>query len=199
VPEEWPDPNDPENGCDSLWWGRADRAAAEFAIADMQSTLYGFLWTFGEPEDEIWLTEIGCLNPSTTACGDDTFMFEYVSTVMGWLNGNGRWIDRYAWFSDWDPGTVDCEDPLDPEFDGGKWSWQMLYDLTATPLPPYNPCITPTPTSTPSVPFHTPTPTPIPGMQYSALGVYYSEVIPAPPALKPWPTHFLYLPSIFNE
>jgi hypothetical protein len=112
-------------------------------------------------------------------------MLEYAGTIMGWLNGDGRWVDRYAWFTDWDPGGQTCDENDNPIYeDGGKWAWQMLYNLTPTPTPSYNPCLT------------TSTPVPMPGMQYSNLGVYYSQVVPAPPAPKPWPTDFLYLPII---
>jgi hypothetical protein len=54
---------------------------------------------------------------------------------------------------------------------------------------------TPTPTLLPGTPLPIVTATPtLQGVQYSDLGVYYSQITPAPPAPKPWET--VYLPLI---
>lgn len=65
-----------------------------------------FVQTYGEPTDEVWFTEIGCLNygdhqVNGPICQAEGFMPTYASLILNWLNGEGRWVTRYAWYTDW--------------------------------------------------------------------------------------------------
>ena len=56
----------------------------------------------GKPEDEVWLTEMGCL--SQPLCKD---VPNYLADILAYLNGeNGRWITRYAWYTSY--SKSDC-------------------------------------------------------------------------------------------
>lgn len=80
-----------------------------------------FWWSlYGSPDDEIWITETGCL--SNTLCPNTavhTDMVEYIAAVTAYLNDEGRWINRYGWYVDkntaW-PLTSLMLDPSLPTF-----------------------------------------------------------------------------------
>lgn len=125
VPETWPDPDDPigENGCNTWdapppgngWWGRPKRLSFENWLNDAIG-MRTFVYMYGGPDDEIWITEMGCL---IADCAQVGFMDGYVGTLTSWLNNEGRWVDRYAWYTDWDEGS---------------WYYTKLYANT-TPVP----------------------------------------------------------------
>lgn len=155
-----------------------------------------FVQNFGEENDEIWITEMGCLsagghlpqNPFPV-CQQNGYLAEYVSRITGWLNSTGRWIDRYNWFIEWDTTY---------------WYFTYLYDMTPTPSRTPGPTPTRTPTATPGA---TPTPSPVitpsitPSPTYqelTALGIYYSQLTPnAPVKWQDLFSHKLFLPVLF--
>jgi hypothetical protein len=56
----------------------------------------------GMPTDEIWVTETGCLGVyGGTYCPAN--MIGYLAEIATYLNTDGRWINRYAWYTDYDP------------------------------------------------------------------------------------------------
>jgi hypothetical protein len=78
----------------NLW---TDRAAGVLAFAQQ----------YGRVEDEIWITEMGCLNhgfhqEQRPVCQESGFMATYAPKILSWLNNEGRWVTRYAWYTNWD-------------------------------------------------------------------------------------------------
>ncbi|MGB3714124.1 MAG: glycosyl hydrolase [Candidatus Promineifilaceae bacterium] len=78
----------------NLW---TDRAAGVLAFAQQYSRV----------EDEIWITEMGCLNygfhqEQRPVCQEGRFIAAYVPKILSWLNNEGRWVTRYAWYTNWD-------------------------------------------------------------------------------------------------
>lgn len=120
-----------------------------------------FVQQYGDiTEYELWITEMGCLNggfhrptpePQEPICRKVGYMYEYTSRITNWLNTTGRWVDRYAWFTD----------TRGYNYQG----FTRLYDLEVW--------LTPTPPPQPG------TPTPTPGYGFSALGNFYRGVTPA--------------------
>jgi hypothetical protein len=73
----------------------------------------GFVMAYGRPGvDEVWFTEMGCLAPAPSVCRTETVTL--ASRQLAWFDGPGRWVDRFAWFSD--GGKP-----------GGRWDWTMMY------------------------------------------------------------------------
>jgi hypothetical protein len=87
-----------------------------------------FVWKYGRPDDEIWITEMGCLpgfeisGVYSQYCPNEIFMADYIANITGWLNSEGRWVDRYAWYTDWDASF--------------PWDYTELYEV---PPPTPNP------------------------------------------------------------
>jgi hypothetical protein len=82
------------------------QAAFELWRTHARSTLE-FVQQYGDRDDEIWFTEIGCLNSGNhqqegPVCPAPGFMAGYVPLMLEWLNNEGRWVTRYAWYTDWD-------------------------------------------------------------------------------------------------
>lgn len=78
----------------NLW---TDRVAGVLAFAQQ----------YGRVEDEIWITEMGCLNhgfhqEQRQVCQEKGFMAAYAPKILSWLNNEGRWVTRYAWYTNWD-------------------------------------------------------------------------------------------------
>jgi len=70
-------------------------------VADAESFRH-WVDQHGSPNDEIWLTVMGCL--STELCSD---VPTYLAEILAYLNGeNGRWITRYAWYTSY--SKTDC-------------------------------------------------------------------------------------------
>lgn len=132
-----------------------------------------FLWRYGTPDDEIWLTETGCLRSMQThtpACELPGSMYLYTSRITEWLNNEGRWVNRYAWYTEWDLAN---------------WEQTKLYDVTRTP--------TPTPDQWLNSVGESP--------NLAALGVYYTQVTPAAPVTLAWVefTHTYYMPFVRDD
>lgn len=173
-------------GCESDWIFYDPRMAtvdlAWSAWLEDVGNIREFLDWYGDDSGEIWITEMGCLSggnhglpvnppaptPTPTRipmiCQASGFMYEYVTRITGWLNSNGgRWIDRYAWYTDYNLGW---------------WEHTKLYAFTPPPTSPPTATLggPPTPTRTPTL---TPTPGPSPTRNRSALGIYYGQITPA--------------------
>lgn len=175
----------PANNCDSSWVYQLNLFLTPTPTGTPQAALWphwrsqaesllGFVWTYGNPDDEIWITETGCLrwrwNQNNLACDIPGAMYLYMASITEWLNDEGRWINRYAWYTDWD---------------SGHWQQTKLWDATRTPIPIVG---TPTPTASPTRILH-----------LAPLGQYYTQVTPAPPIALPWPTNFIYLPVVRHD
>jgi hypothetical protein len=189
VPADWVEKG--LDGCDSDWIYHDPRVATvEDAWNAWQTDVWNIYWfveQYGDlVEDEIWITEMGCSNPGyhqlqQPVCQSEGYMYEYVTRMTGWLNSSaGRWIDRYAWYTDWNNVPY--------------WNHTKLYAMTLTPtmvvVTPGTPTLTPTPTRTPG-----PTPT----MVISALGHYYTQITPAAAGeLDDLMPHKLFLPAVFR-
>jgi hypothetical protein len=101
VPWQPGDPcpiDDPNN-----WqWGASDTADIQHYIEEAEAIRYW--WSqYGSPDDEIWITETGCLPPSI--CPNLTVhsdMANYMGAITAYLNDGGRWINRYAWYTTYD-------------------------------------------------------------------------------------------------
>lgn len=59
---------------------------------------------YGSPNDEIWITETGCLDYNNCP---DTSTTDYIAAITAYLNDQGRWINRYAWYTDKDSSFPD--------------------------------------------------------------------------------------------
>jgi hypothetical protein len=104
-PSAWP------GGCNNSWayddgLFPDPEAAADLWIEHANNAL-AFVQEYGRPEDEIWFTEIGCLNygfhqEQRPVCQADGFIQDYASRILAWLNNQGRWVTRYAWYTNWD-------------------------------------------------------------------------------------------------
>ncbi len=119
VPINWPSSSLPNYGCDTSWEVRSSRLNINDWRDDAMNMLE-FAWLYGTPDDEIWVTETGCLAGSGHCQGNTVFMQEYVPAILGWLNNQGRWINRYAWWTDWSSSRP----------------WTRLYDATSGSPPP---------------------------------------------------------------
>jgi hypothetical protein len=170
VPNDWT--KEGIEGCDSSWDFNDARVENVDDAWDAWQTdvhnILAFVSQYGDLiEDEIWITEMGCLNPGwhegffptpRPVCGKVGYMYEYTRRITNWLNTTGRWIDRYAWYTD----------VLGEPHEG----YTRLYELTPippSPTPGGPPTDTPTPGYTPVTP------------DFSALGYFYGGVTPAAP------------------
>ena len=91
--------------CSGTWQVSSyDRLSFSSWQSDALNTLR-FVCEYGEPDDEIWFTEMGCGVDSFDKCADDELAVQYMSDIVNWLNGPGRWVNRYAWYTDWNPDT----------------------------------------------------------------------------------------------
>jgi hypothetical protein len=101
YPDVVPHPDfwQPGEVCPNEAWVGTGQGVADLAhyVADAERVRRW--WSaYGSPDDEIWITETGCLtNPP---CPGD--MVRYMADVTGYFNDQGRWIDRYAWYTDKD-------------------------------------------------------------------------------------------------
>jgi hypothetical protein len=106
YPDVWP--HDPSTGkawvpgepCLDGWSGGA--ASGPISITDYiaQANAVRRWWSlYGSPNDEIWVTETGCLDFTFCPLNSDP---SYLNDITYYLNHDGRWIDRYAWYTDFD-------------------------------------------------------------------------------------------------
>lgn len=70
-----------------------------------------FMLVYGREGDEVWISEFSCLAPYP-ACKEDTPVL--ASRALAWFDGDGRWVTRYSWFSD---------------FSTHWWVWSNLYAI----------------------------------------------------------------------
>jgi hypothetical protein len=102
----------------ALWQEHANNALA-------------FVQEYGRPEDEVWFTEIGCLNYGfhqiqAPACQAEGFMQDYAGRMMNWLNTDGRWVTRYAWFTNWDAKYWRATHLIWEAPPGEQWTYSSL-------------------------------------------------------------------------
>lgn len=164
--QTWLTPTPPPPTPQYKWVWAPERLNFETWQEDAENML-AFVYQYGDIDnDEIWITEMGCPHSFDTwpqSCGvTEGFMQDYTSQILAWLNNEGRWVDRYAWFADW---LFNHE------------HFTLLYDFTPTP----------TPTKGGYVPSG---PTPTPQWNPSTLGYFYANVTPAA-VLKPEPALWL--------
>lgn len=102
-------PQDP-NGCTGSWIFDDTLFPNPQAAFDLWKqhayNALNFVQTYGNQTDEIWFTEMGCLNygghqVEGPICQAEGFILTYAQSIVGWLNGEGRWVTRYAWYTDW--------------------------------------------------------------------------------------------------
>jgi hypothetical protein len=174
YPDVAPRPNEWQLGqaCPDSWHGEG------YGVGDIEHYIAGanrvrHWWSlYGSPDDEIWVTETGCLNsgvcPPNAGHRD---MVHYMAAVTAYLNGDGRWIDRYAWYTD-----------IGSDFDITELYLSVTTTPTPKPIGRYYPLITPSAHE--------------PGFQYLALGpaIFQAEVqgflpmTPTPPGYPaPYP------------
>lgn len=105
APSRWPD------SCDGGWafydydFQNVDTAFNRWR--EHANNALAFVQEYGRPDDEIWFTEMGCLNYGfhqiqAPACQAEGFVQNYAARMMNWLNTDGRWVTRYAWYTNWD-------------------------------------------------------------------------------------------------
>jgi hypothetical protein len=100
VPAGWtsgqpcPDPD--------TWYGGVVTESISITDYITQANAIRHWWSlYGSPNDEIWITEMGCLDTSLTLCPSNSDP-TYLNDITYYLNHDGLWIDRYAWFTDYD-------------------------------------------------------------------------------------------------
>jgi hypothetical protein len=105
APGGWP------NSCNGTWgfndWLFPDAETAFNLWREHANNALAFVQEYGEADDEIWFTEMGCLNNGNhqvagPVCQAEGFMEGYAGRILGWLNSEGRWVTRYAWYTNWD-------------------------------------------------------------------------------------------------
>ncbi len=100
-----PDIWQPGQPCPDNSWGGfgVDRANINYYIEDTERFKQWWI-EYGSAGDEIWLTETGC--PAVPFCPDTDVhpdMVDYIAAITAYLNDEGRWINRYAWYTTIDP------------------------------------------------------------------------------------------------
>jgi hypothetical protein len=113
YPDVVPNSSDwqPGQPCPDMWSGAA--ASSPITVTDYisQANAIRHWWSlYGSPNDEIWITETGCLVPWLCPANSDP---SYLNAITYYFNHNGRWIDRYAWYTDFRPGSEQTSLMLD--------------------------------------------------------------------------------------
>ncbi len=104
YPDIAPDSDEWQPGqlCPNSWNPEGLRSADVNQFIDDANRIRRWLAQYGSPDDEVWITETGCL--VGVACPPNkghANMVDYMAAVTSYLNDDeGRWIDRYAWFTD---------------------------------------------------------------------------------------------------
>ncbi|MCI0398092.1 MAG: glycosyl hydrolase [Chloroflexi bacterium] len=135
-------------GCQGPWEYRdylfPDPATAFALWQEQANNTLAFVQHYGRPEDQIWFTEMGCLNlgfhqEQRPVCQAEGFMAGYVPRILAWLNGDGRWVTRYAWFTNWTPGGSSvtrlwaADRPW--QYSSLGWFYAQVTPAAAVPLP----------------------------------------------------------------
>ncbi len=90
----------PGEPCPSSWQSTTTGKSPTIMDYIAQANAIRHWWSlYGSPNDEIWITETGCLD--TNYCPDITNT-TYIAAITAYLNSDGQWIDRYAWYAEWD-------------------------------------------------------------------------------------------------
>jgi hypothetical protein len=86
--------------CPPIWLGGPADHAITITDYIQDAERFRHWWSlYGSPNDEVWVSETGCLDPSLCPDLNDT---TYISAITAYLNNEGRWINRYAWYTDYD-------------------------------------------------------------------------------------------------
>lgn len=126
-----------------------DPASINVEFERQLDNILNFLWTevWAEGEeitDEIWITEMGCIlgsyndldgtvQPGLTPMPGATFVpgcdathdggypltYHFVAEITGRLQDEWRWVDRYAWYTNWEPAQ--------------RYPYAQFYEMTPVP------------------------------------------------------------------
>ena len=66
------------------------------------------------------------------SCGANAFMNSYVADITNWLNTEGRWVTRYAWYGNYDGAHIDSS-MLRSNNPPPNWTSLGLYYAQVTP------------------------------------------------------------------
>jgi hypothetical protein len=158
YPEVGPRPDlwQPGEPCPDTWPGAVTGEANITNYVEDAERFRRWWSLYGSPDDEVWLTETGCLAMwFQTHCPDTTVhpnMVDYMAAITAYLNDQGRWIDRYSWYVDYD--------------DVFESSW-LITDPTISPV------------------------------EFTDIGIYYSQVVPS--AHVPGYLYPVFLPLVLKD
>ena len=128
------------------WWGAdSNDALHNWRLPEWEqdmNNIFNFVHHYGEAGDEVWITEMGCVGaplwnpplptPGPIYCGANAFMNSYVAGITNWLNTEGRWVTRYAWYGDYDGSQIDSS-MLRSDDPPPNWTSLGLYYAQVTP------------------------------------------------------------------
>jgi hypothetical protein len=129
VPGGWP------QNCNGNWgfndWLFPDAETAFNLWREHALNALAFVQEYGRPDDEVWFTEMGCLNYGDhqvqgPVCQGEGFMEDYAGRILGWLNGEGRWVTRYAWYTNWDSRYWRVTHLIADAPSGEQWQYSSL-------------------------------------------------------------------------
>ncbi len=144
-PSRWPDSCEGSWGFNDLLFPSPE--AAFNLWREHAYNALAFVQEYGQPGDEIWFTEIGCLNNGfhqvqAPVCQADGFVQAYSNLILNWLNGEGRWVTRYAWYTNWDATYWITTHLIADAPPGERWTYTSLgywysqiIPASAVPLP----------------------------------------------------------------
>lgn len=102
--------------CQEPWqwdWARTQSSDAILnGWLDQAENFKQFALRYGREGDEWWISETSCLAPPPAACHTSTAAL--AQAIVNYLNADGRWITRAAWYAD---------------FDNHWWRWTRLYSV----------------------------------------------------------------------
>lgn len=142
-------PTEFENGANYHgwdWWGAdSDGSLHNWRLLDWERdmiNIYNFIYTYSQADHEVWITEMGCIGtalwyppaptPGPVYCGANDFLNNYVAGITNWLNTEGRWVTRYAWYGDYDGTHIDSS-MLRSGNPPADWTSLGLYYARVTP------------------------------------------------------------------
>ncbi|HET6445741.1 MAG TPA: glycosyl hydrolase [candidate division Zixibacteria bacterium] len=111
LPNTWPTNCSGQWDFDDTLFSSPDEAFNLWT--DRAHGILGFIQQYGSIDDEIWITEMGCLNhgfhqQQQPVCQESGFMAAFTPKILAWLNDEGRWVTRYAWYTNWDNNYWDA-------------------------------------------------------------------------------------------